>query len=224
LQPGPVEQGGQEHLITACKHYYQALFDRDPKARAERILLANLLVGYHEQIRLQGPIVGSMEAPLDETLENGLVIAMVSLLQLTTPDFVEQMITPILTGPLKALAGKLAQDWRELTTHWVMTLELPEETLNLGRDVPIPRSGRMFPEVLTTPQLPELAATLRALDRAPATSRGSAARDWGRVDERMNFITDFFRSRQQDASLYQQPFSDAQIAVLRAGDMPTGRL
>jgi hypothetical protein len=40
----------------------------------------------------------------------------------------------------------------------------------------------------------------------------------------MNFVVDFFRTRQQDPALYHQPFSDAQVAALTGGQMPPGPL
>ena len=40
----------------------------------------------------------------------------------------------------------------------------------------------------------------------------------------MNFIVNLFRSRQRDPSLFEPPFSDAQLAVLAAGTLPPGPL
>jgi hypothetical protein len=44
------------------------------------------------------------------------------------------------------------------------------------------------------------------------------------MEERMNFIVNLFRSRQRDPSLFQPPFSDAQLAVLAEGSLPAGPL
>jgi hypothetical protein len=40
----------------------------------------------------------------------------------------------------------------------------------------------------------------------------------------MNFIVNLFRSRQRDASLFNPPFSNAQLAVLAQGQLPPGPL
>ena len=40
----------------------------------------------------------------------------------------------------------------------------------------------------------------------------------------MNFIVNLFRSRQQDATLFEPPFSPAQLAVLHQGQLPPGPL
>jgi hypothetical protein len=59
-----------------------------------------------------------------------------------------------------------------------------------------------------------LEAALRAvellvasLDRTSGGGRGSAARDWRRWDERMNWAVTLLRSRQQDETLYWSPYS-----------------
>ena len=82
----------------------------------------------------------------------------------------------------------------------------------------------MFPDELEVATLPPLVAILAKLDRTANTVVGSAATDWGDLGDRMNFIVDFFRSRQQDSSLYEQPFTDEQVAVIKKGGMPSGEL
>jgi hypothetical protein len=62
------------------------------------------------------------------------------------------------------------------------------------------------------------------LDRTPNDTAGSAARDWGRLSDRMNLIVDLFRSRQQDRLLYDQPFTFMQVEAFRQGRVPHGRL
>jgi hypothetical protein len=96
--------------------------------------------------------------------------------------------------------------------------------LDLGKDVPPLPDGKDFPDDLTTIQNASLVLLLDKLDRTPNTSRGSAAGDWAELGDRMNYVVDFFRSRQQDRSLYQQPFTDAQVDILRQGKLPPGAL
>ena len=42
----------------------------------------------------------------------------------------------------------------------------------------------------------------------------SRAEDWADLGDRMNYVVDFFRTRQQDRGLYAQPFSDEQVALI----------
>jgi len=65
LRPGEPPDG-QEYLRRAFGHCYAAPFEPDPKARAERMLLANLYVGFHEQRRLQPEIAEALDAPIED--------------------------------------------------------------------------------------------------------------------------------------------------------------
>jgi hypothetical protein len=82
----------------------------------------------------------------------------------------------------------------------------------------------MFPEDLRRVSHPELRAVLARFDRSPNTTRGSAAADWGDYGDRMNYVVDLFRSRQQARELVSPPFEPRQAAAIRAGYVPTGPL
>jgi hypothetical protein len=222
--PGPLSDGGQDMLIAAFTHYYEAMFCPHAKARAELMLLANLYIGYHEQTRLQEVIAGAMNAPLELKLETAPVDATHRWLKANLPPSITTLIWPIWQKRLRLLMRRIAADWRTIMTRRFMTIKLPTETLRLGSDVPRLETGEMFPAELRRLQHPALLALLQELDNTPDTSHGSAAKDWGSLRDRMNFLVDFFRSRQQDGRLYQQPFCDAQVAVIRAGGIPPGPL
>lgn len=224
FKPGTVEKGGQDMLIKAFTNYYRAIFEKDHKSRAELLLLANLLVGYHEQIRLQGPIVGAMNAPVDSVFEKTLLDNIYPLIQFTIPWFLRRLARSSIKIIIRNPARKIAAEWRQLTTKWLVTLELPDETLEIDKDIPSQKTGKMFPTELLTLQNPELRTLAKQLDRTPNTTTGSAARDWGNLNDRMNFIGDFFRSRQQDTSLYQLPFTYDQATLIRARKIPEGKL
>jgi hypothetical protein len=53
---------------------------------------------------------------------------------------------------------------------------------------------------------------------------GSAAHDWAVLSQRMHFILEYFRSRQQDPTLVDQPFSAEQRAAIAVGKVPGGPL
>lgn len=224
LQPGPVAEGGQDLLMRAFTHYYQAMFTPNVQAKAEHILCANLLVGFHEQQRLQPQIVAGMEAPLENEFESNFVRQANEVIRQKAPRGISRLIQLLWRRRLKSVSRHIADDWREISTRWIMTIALPTETLRLGEDVPPLPDGRPFPTDLTTLQLAALTAVLATFDRTPDSPLSSAARDWGNLADRMNYIADLFRSRQQVASLYQQPFTDAQVEAIHRGDMPDGPL
>lgn len=191
-----------DELPRAFAQYYAAIFERSPQRRAERLLLANLLVGLHEQIRLQEYIEGSLRAPVRRA-ERSL--------------FVGRLLSPALR--------ELEDDWARVATKCLMTLALPDRTLELGEDVPPLPDGKMYPPALQDPRLPELQRVLRKLDRTPKTLRGSGARDWSSLADRMSYVADLFRSRQQDRRLLRAtPFDPVQTREIQEGRVPLGRL
>ena len=50
--------------------------------------------------------------------------------------------------------------------------------------------------------------------------RHDRARDWSNLHERMTYIVNLFRSRQQDPSLGDAPLAQEQLAELLAGRLP----
>jgi len=60
---------GQRYLVLALTSYYQILFESDPEARGELLLLANIAVGLHEQTRLQPEITDALNAPVVDPRE-----------------------------------------------------------------------------------------------------------------------------------------------------------
>lgn len=220
LSPGPVEEGGQDLLIQAVKAYYEAMFTHDAKDHAELMFLGNALVGFHEQTRLQGPVLAALNAPLRELFLDHLV-------QFTRADpklRVRGLPEWSLRQAFAPLATRLERIWRELATRALMRIELPDLTLRLGEDIPALTSERDFPPALVRLEHPELVALMAQLDRTPDDTAGSAARDWGSLADRMNLIVDLFRTRQQDRLLYDQPFTFLQVDAFHEGRVPHGRL
>jgi len=205
---------------VALTHYYEGMFEQDAKARAERIFLANALVGDHEQTRLQGPLTGALHAPLRQVFLDQAVESMGAAPARRGSPFHELSLRATF-GPLVARLERL---WRELVTRALMRLDLPDVTLRLGEDIPALNAERDFPPALSRVEHPELISLMTTLDRTPNDTAGSAARDWGDLGERMNLIVGLFRTRQQDRVLYDQPFTFMQVEGLRQGRVPHGRL
>lgn len=226
LKPGPVEKGGQSLLIRAFTRYFEALFERQPKARAELIFLANALVGFHEQTRLQRPITAAMNAPLRDIFLDCLTeyagehVGAMSGDGLREQRFLGRSVRALFTP----LANRLERLWRELSTRALMRMELPDVVLPLGEDIPALNAEHDFPPDLVRLEHPDLLELMAQLDRTPDDTAGSAARDWGSLADRMNLIVDLFRTRQQDRLLYDQPFTFLQVEALRQGRVPHGRL
>lgn len=202
LRPGAVEQGGQQALRRALRAFVEAASLPQGPERAQRILLGNLLIGSHEQYRLQAQVAGAL-------------------------DVVCRLALPI-AGPRGAwrrgVWRRLEARLRQQVTLATVRLDLPEQRVWVGRDVPALPDGSMFPADLQRVTHPELRAVLGRFDRTPDTTRGSAAADWGDYHDRMNYVVDLFRSRQQLPCLWRTPFDPRQAAAIVAGHVPAGQL
>lgn len=223
---GELRQGeapdGQVLLMGAFRAYGRACASADPAARAQQLLLANLLVGLHEQTRLQPEITASLDAAIDEGETRS------KLLALLLPGWWLRMRARVgrligrklpLDEAIDALIAAIRRKIRVVITDALMTIRLPGTVLRLGRDVP----GAFPPELvqLTHPALVELVARV---DSAPDSLGGSGADDWSVLTQRMQFITDFFRAWHARAELFQSPYTEVQVAEMRAGRVPAGEL
>jgi CRP-like cAMP-binding protein len=223
LAPGPTEAGGQDTLASALQHYYAAMFETRTKEKAELILLGNLEVGLHEQIRLQPHIAAAMDAPMRAGMRVVLGSDLDRRVPWLPPAAADRLRRAVLHEE-EVLVQWIARAWRRRVTRNLMTLRLPYGTVRLGADVPRRPDNRMYPDVLQEITVPELAAFIDRYDRVSDTSAGSRASDWANLDDRMSFIIELMRSRQTSLELFDQPFLHAQRDAIAAGTVPTGRL
>ena len=67
--------------------------------------------------------------------------------------------------------------------------------------------GSFFPRDLQTLREPDVWAAWQQFDRSITEGTRTAVDDWLRYEERLNFIVNLFRSRQQVSGLYSRPGS-----------------
>ena len=82
----------------------------------------------------------------------------------------------------------------------------------------------MFPTALAALTEVPPDSVFRTWDSTNGTGTPSGARDWAVLGQRMNYIVNLFRSRQQDPSLADALFSAEQLATMQAGTVPSGPL
>jgi hypothetical protein len=243
-----IGRGGQTLLRDAARHYYEAKFETNPKRKAELILLANANIGLHEQTRLQTYIAGALDAPLDNVLINTTHDALAErfgddVLGSRGYAVVDRLLSPI-TDHVQGVFHRFA-------TELMMTLKLPDGTVRLGRDLPACPGQPLFPQALVQIQDPTLAALLAQYDALAERGQeldalrqiedsaerllaklgldqsiaiGTGAEDWVSLNQRMRFILELFRSRQQDVRLLEPTFTAEQVAEMLAGRIPAGPL
>lgn len=209
-----------EPLRRAFVHYHAALFEGDARKRAELVFLANALVGWHEQIRLQEAIDGALSAPIRRALDDPER----RWTRWPLPGWLRRLGAAAFRTVFAPAIRHFEREWKQVATECLMTLGLPSGRLELGDDVPPLPDGRMFPAALERIEHPEALELLARFDATPDTTRGSGARDWTMLEDRMNYIVDLFRSRQQEAEMLAPPFTPEQAAAIRVGRLPGGRL
>ena len=243
-----VSRGGQTLLREAIAHYYHAKFELDAKRRAERILLANATIGLHEQTRLQTYIAGALDAPIGNMLINATHDA---LAERIGSDILGARGYAVVDRLLAPLTDHLQRVFHRFATELMMTLKLPDGTVHLGRDLPAAPGQPLFPKILETLQDPGLRMmfehysalaergeerdALRALEEAAEElmgalgldrhyALGTGADDWVSLNQRMRYIMELFRSRQQNQRLLEPTFTPVQVTAMKQGRIPDGPL
>jgi hypothetical protein len=208
----PIDDG----LREAFHWYWQASRATDDAERVHAILAGNVLAVAHEQERLQDDIAAS--------LGSGVLTAEQVLAELL-PRWVPDVLAKLIRGSAATEVQRLLDDlWDSVTTELLMTLRVPGATLRLSADVPVGPGGMRFPAALSTLSDVPPDSVFRSWDLTDGTGVGDAASDWARLRERMNYIVNLFRSRQQDPSLAAAPFSPEQVATMQSGQVPSGPL
>ncbi|HEY7676087.1 MAG TPA: hypothetical protein VIG69_03360 [Candidatus Methylomirabilis sp.] len=221
LHPGDPPDG-QRYLRQAFTRYYQAFFERESKARAELMLLANLEIGFHEQTRLQPEIAEALEAALVDPSQfmRGLIGALFPYGG--WPAYAALLFrrlrgrgTPLETAATQLITVARRQVRLFLTEH-MMVLCLPRGVrLRLGDDL---RAG--FPAALEQVTSPDLRTLLEQIDPTPDSLRETGAVDWADLPDRLHFIADLFRCYQEAPVLWEPPFTPDQVAAVKAGRLP----
>jgi hypothetical protein len=217
---------GQAHLRSAFSHYRRALDSADAQESAQWMLLANLEIGFHEQTRLQPEI----REALDAAVPNARALTDALLQEFVPGRSLWMRLRMGLrrwfggTTPLEAaVAGWLAvlsRELRTVLTEHLMVIELPHaRRVRLGQDL-----NAAFPPLLRQLTNPDLIALLRRLDPTADSVARSGTRDWSDLADRIHFIADLFRCFQCDATLFDPPFTADQVAEMKVGRRPAGRL
>ena len=225
LRPGDPPDG-QHYLRDAFARTYEARFELDPLRRAQLLLLANVEIGFHEQTRLQPEIVAAMEAPVIDPrqLRDRALAALFPADRWSSRlrrawDRLRGRPSPI-DPAVDRMVALVRDEARLLISDQLMAIELPQATrLRLGRDLRAP-----YPPALHASTEPALRALLARIDPTPDTPRSSGAADWGDLADRLHFILELFRCYQEWPPLFDAPFTPAQVAALKAGLLPRGRL
>ena len=217
LRPGEPPEG-QIHLQQAFTAYQRQRIESDPQRRAELVALGNLLIGLHEQTRLQPEIRDSLNTPLTTARDLRERLVLLFPGGAIWRGFVRLVVAPVLTplaSPIRRYAERLS---REVVTECLMVLSLPDGTaLRLGRTFSLPADA-----LLSAPGHPELAALYQRF--TVSTTRDGSVEDWSDFEQRMRYIAQLFRALHSRADLFSAPFTETQVHDSQIGRVPDGRL
>lgn len=219
LRPGPPPEG-QDYLREAFAHYQAQRLESDAGLRAGWMLLANLKIGLHEQIRLQPQIAAAIDSPLITVADLGARV-----LHILVPG--SRRWTRAIHDPAANIVGlaatRIRRDavaiTRAVVTESMMVLALPGRVLSLGKHL-----DAAVPAVFTGATPPALAEFVKDHDPCTPGTSNCAADDWCELRQRMHYIVHLFRAYADEPSLFSAPFTPEQVARFRAGVVPEGDL
>jgi hypothetical protein len=86
-----------------------------------------------------------------------------------------------------------------------MSLVFPDGEIRLSKDLPKRPDGRDYPVGLENITYPRAFQVINDWDKTRNGLKASGAGDWARLDDRMNFIVDLFRTHADDGKLFENP-------------------
>jgi hypothetical protein len=219
LRPGDPPEG--QHLLRkAFARYARLPLARDPKARAELTVLANLEIGLHEQTRLQPEIHEALDAAYathEDLGRRGLeALAPSSARWWPVARRPAAAVVGVVAAGAQRAASRLA---REGITESFMTLSLPGRVLALGTHL-----SDAYPELLREPADTELTELLARFEPVPPARDDCGARDWSDFHQRMHYIVHLFRAFHLNDELLRPPFTAEQVASFSRSVVPGSEL
>lgn len=214
-----VPAAAEQPLVRRAFQQYALATTVTGRERAEHVLAANIAAVLHEQQRLQPAIASALDAGLLDLGRD--ICGLVPADERRDHPHIDVVARHVVAAVRAHVAPHLERLWQDVATALLMTLDVPGETLHLGRDVPPPAGAPLVPADLAEPTLPVLVDLLREWDPTHGTGRGSGAHDWADLRQRMGYIVTLFRSRQRCLGLTTPPFSSSQLAAMAAGEVPS---
>jgi hypothetical protein len=193
--------------------------DKGRKLRAELILLGSIRLEAYAQTRVR-PVLERNLSYLPDALR-----AVVGSRLTGRNTFTARQLRKAY-GRYGDASEILDEAFEIAATRHVYTLLLGDEELSFGRDLPLPPPANpvlrdrqpavdqeryapdsFFPRDLETLESRGAWAAWRQFDRSGGEGSRTAVDNWLRYEERLNFIVNFMRSRQQLTALYGPPRS-----------------
>jgi hypothetical protein len=191
-----------------------AEFLRSVQAPPERPDLAERLDALHEGFRCYQRAAAATEprARSEQVLAGNLYIATYEQVQLQPYLDRVLFLAPVAPLSVRNLVRRLTGPCvARLMTRFLVNVSLPDEVVWAARGVP-PRRGEstVFPPALAELSSPLARGAFAMWDRPGSTS----VTNWADLADRMNFAVNILRSRQQDPTMFDSPFTPDVAAAL----------
>jgi hypothetical protein len=205
----------------------QVLSAEQRRDRAQLILLANVRVLAYEQRRVQ-PVVQRNLAFVPDAVRARYGRELMGRNRLS-----DRVLRNVVekTAPIQEA---LETAFQIAATRGAYSIVVGTEELRFGRDLPMPppanpvlrqhqleqdrrryAPGAFFPYDLENLELRPAWAAFHLYDRSSGEGVHTAVDNWLRYGERMSFLVNLFRSRQQVSALYDPPRSTPSLAIAR---------
>jgi hypothetical protein len=205
-------KGRVELLKGGVECYYLAMWETDPRLKAELVLKGNLLIGVYEQRRLDPTIKAALSLFPRRLLrvEQSRLDALTGARQFANVTL-RRKEQPWALRHKSWIRRRLASAYARFLTRRLMTIQLPlagegiqQWRLGVGLRSPVDRTSPYMPPLndVDALQLEGLRALLARYGRLDGAPRSARAGNWSKFDDRMNYISNLFRARQPDDALY----------------------
>jgi hypothetical protein len=204
-------EGDVRQLREGLGCYYRARWEPEgSKSRAELVLRGNLLLGVYEQTRLQ-PLVEAAASPFSYRLLHIGEGRRDRLTGVVGPDEItlSRAERPWALRHRSWWRRWLARRYAMLLTRRVLFLELPKdggtepEVLHMSEGLPQPPGTPLYPPLLESLTDPATLTLFQRYADPKGDGGGCRVRNWVLFDERMDYIVNLFRARQQTHALYR---------------------
>ncbi len=186
------------------------------KARSELIFRGNVLIESYVQIKVQRVLDYSVEEIAADYFDQQIGI------EASENRGAGRWRRRINRAASERFERSFGDVWGRVLTDQVLVARVGEEVIRLGRDLPDPPGSTSFFPPALDPICDGWANNLLLrFDHSFGYGTGTRSHNWGVFDDRMNWLINLLRSRQQSGGVWKEPFTLQEEVLVRAHQDPT---
>lgn len=189
LRPGPADEGGQEVLKEAFLAYFEGHQAQAPATKAQLILLGNCSMSLYEQTRLQRHLYLAADVSIEQVFQD--------VLDDVLPSWFPRVLRRAIRYAARGYVALLGTTWQKIVHRLAMKISVPDPALIAWDDVPSVRV-REFPSDLKEITERRLCSMSQRFDPQFGTSQRDGSNNWSDLRDRMGYLLEILRARQQE--------------------------